>query len=330
MSTVSVNDLPGMLADEQRADSIKKGLRGGKVMALEKWESCVNQAISNGDLSICCERRIEVATVNEWLKSKELDLWSLFTLHDPLLPDLEDLFELSYEDLPNPIKNRLDRRFNKESWDKLSPELRRHEVNGEDETNAPHHRLFFALGELIVWGDGKTLDQVAADDGDSAFVNRLSDLRERPLGNEDIGPEVSTTELAQVLIDGKAKWPSCRVIFPTWLDQLALDTNRQPPAQLPSVPGRLWDIEGTWQHKARRIGKAWMEQEKILAANGSVCTWQNKKAMKCPGVIAIAKHVEGALSTENVTGKRGKYLDFETIKKEALTGITGNKKTGKG
>ena len=93
MSTVSINDLPGMLADEQRADSIKKGLRGGKVMALEKWENCVNQAISNGDLSICCERRIEVATVNKWLKSKELDLWSLFTLHDPLLPDLEGLFE---------------------------------------------------------------------------------------------------------------------------------------------------------------------------------------------------------------------------------------------
>ena len=238
MSTVSVNDLPGMLADEQRADSIKKGLRGGKVMALEKWESCVNQAISNGDLSICCERRIEVATVNEWLKSKELDLWSLFTLHDPLLPDLEDLFELSSKDLPSPIKNRLDRRFNKKSWDpwdKLSPERRRREVIGEDETNAPHHRLFFALGDLVFWGDGRTLDQVAADDGDSAFVNRLSDLRERLLGNEDIGPEVSTTELAQVLIDGKAKWPNCRVIFPTWLDQLALDTNRQPPAQLLTV-----------------------------------------------------------------------------------------------
>lgn len=65
-----------------------------------------------------------------------------------------------------------------------------------------------------------------------------------------------------------------------------------------------------WKLKAREIGGAWMlKQEKI---NG-----------KKPTVAAIAEYLEGELSNRNITGMRGKFLDKETIKREALTGITG-------
>lgn len=70
-----------------------------------------------------------------------------------------------------------------------------------------------------------------------------------------------------------------------------------------------------WKTKARKIGKEWMEQQRKDGDN--------------PGVIAIAKYVEGELSTLGITGKHGKFLDFETIKREALTGITGKPANGK-
>jgi hypothetical protein len=79
-----------------------------------------------------------------------------------------------------------------------------------------------------------------------------------------------------------------------------------------------WDVAGSWEQQARAIGQGWMlEQRKLL------------KEADWPGVEAIAKHVEGELSTREITGKRGKYLDWETIKREALTGITGRKAKGK-
>jgi hypothetical protein len=56
---------------------------------------------------------------------------------------------------------------------------------------------------------------------------------------------------------------------------------------------------------------------------------QQRKEGKDPGIIEISKYVEGELSTLGIMGKRGKFLDFETIKREALTGITGKPANGK-
>ena len=66
---------------------------------------------------------------------------------------------------------------------------------------------------------------------------------------------------------------------------------------------------------AREIGQEWMENEQS----------QKRK----PSVIKIAKYVEGELSNRGITGPRGTFLDFETIKREALSGITGKKSKGK-
>lgn len=68
-----------------------------------------------------------------------------------------------------------------------------------------------------------------------------------------------------------------------------------------------------WVQSARQIGEEWMNAGE-------------KRTGKRPTVIEIAKYVEGELSTRKIIGARGKFLDWETIKKEALTGITGRKK----
>jgi hypothetical protein len=91
----------------------------------------------------------------------------------------------------------------------------------------------------------------------------------------------------------------------------------EPPA-VTTDKVKKWDVAGSWEQQARAFGQGWMlEQRKLL------------KEADWPGVEAIAKHVEGVLSTREITGKRGKYLDWETIKREALTGITGRKAKGK-
>jgi len=69
-----------------------------------------------------------------------------------------------------------------------------------------------------------------------------------------------------------------------------------------------------WKSRAREIGVAWLRAE--------------RKAGRNPGVIDVAKYVEGELSRLDIRGSRGKWLDWETIKREALTGITGRKRNG--
>jgi hypothetical protein len=68
-----------------------------------------------------------------------------------------------------------------------------------------------------------------------------------------------------------------------------------------------------WMRQAWEIGNDWMLAEE-------------KRTGERPIVVAIAKHVEGELSTRGITGARGKYLDWESIKRDALTGITGRGK----
>lgn len=68
-----------------------------------------------------------------------------------------------------------------------------------------------------------------------------------------------------------------------------------------------------WAVLAREIGNAWMQAEE-------------KRTKRRPGIAAIARYVEGELSSREIVGQRGRFLDWETIKREALTGITGRKK----
>ena len=67
-----------------------------------------------------------------------------------------------------------------------------------------------------------------------------------------------------------------------------------------------------WKQKARTLGDSWMKSEE-------------KKTGKRPTVKDIAMYLEGELSNRSITGARGKFLDWETIKREALKGITGRK-----
>lgn len=71
-----------------------------------------------------------------------------------------------------------------------------------------------------------------------------------------------------------------------------------------------------WKIEARRIGKTWLKQQRQ----------QNND----PGIIEIAKHVEAELKRLDIRGPRGDYLSWETIKREALKGITGKPANGKG
>lgn len=73
---------------------------------------------------------------------------------------------------------------------------------------------------------------------------------------------------------------------------------------------------GSWQAKAYAIGETWMLE-------------QERQTGERPGQIAIAKYVEGELTNQGIKGARGKFLDRETIKREALKGITGRPKNGK-
>jgi hypothetical protein len=75
---------------------------------------------------------------------------------------------------------------------------------------------------------------------------------------------------------------------------------------------KKWQIPERLEYKAREIGMQWM------------CSQTPR-----PGVDAIAKRVECELKNRNLTGPRGDYWDWQTIKKEALRGITGRNANGK-
>lgn len=69
-----------------------------------------------------------------------------------------------------------------------------------------------------------------------------------------------------------------------------------------------------WKNTAREIGQKWLDDE--------------RKAGKDPGVEAISKYVHGELETREILGSRGKVPAASTIKREALTGITGKPANG--
>ncbi|MDP3330371.1 MAG: hypothetical protein Q8S55_00005, partial [Methylococcaceae bacterium] len=72
-----------------------------------------------------------------------------------------------------------------------------------------------------------------------------------------------------------------------------------------------------WIATAREIGEKWMEEQEL-------------KTDKRPSVVRIAQYVEGELARREIRGPQGKFLLWETIKKDALKGITGRRKNGGG
>ena len=75
---------------------------------------------------------------------------------------------------------------------------------------------------------------------------------------------------------------------------------------------KKWEIQDTMEYKCRQIANEYIDKKKPI-----------------PSVENIAKYVAQKLMDENIVGKRGDYWDWQTIKKEALIGITGRKAKGK-
>lgn len=99
----------------------------------------------------------------------------------------------------------------------------------------------------------------------------------------------------------------------------ALNTERAA-SKLDSPPKdsrKKWEIPERWEYKARRIGSQYLEEERNKGRTGI-------------GVAEIAKHVAAELRQQGHRSNRtNAFLDWETIKSEALTGITGRASNGK-
>lgn len=127
--------------------------------------------------------------------------------------------------------------------------------------------------------------------------------------------------LAKVSIKiGEIKDPDTALNWISWAESRGYSVNHLRnevnPANLPGKAQKeekivRWEDPSKWEYEARKIGKEYFEKNKEK------------------GIVAIAAYVEGELSNRNILGARGKYLDRETIRREALPGITGRKPNGR-
>lgn len=103
----------------------------------------------------------------------------------------------------------------------------------------------------------------------------------------------------------------------SWIDAYALARNEELPDNSGSegdAPkgGAGGAAKPEWVRQAREIGTEWMLAEE-------------KRTKKRPGIVAIAKYVEGEFKHRDIRSKRlNDYLDWQSIKKE-IAGITGRK-----
>jgi hypothetical protein len=95
------------------------------------------------------------------------------------------------------------------------------------------------------------------------------------------------------------------------------EATNQSDGETPVIKNKKFEHPETtkWKADAREIGKKWFDKE--------------PKEGKYPGVNDVAKHVEDQFKSRDIRGPRGDYLDWQTIKKEALTGVTGRPANGK-
>lgn len=246
MSFVLVSELPQLLFDEQHADACNvKYHRPEDVFDLDKWDALVRAAYATGDLPTKGGGIANIVNVNDWLATGGLGFWSAFQLHDPLLPDMDGMFESEYAALPATIKERISLIFHFSPWDSLSPKERWDKVFEIDDLNTPKSRLRFALGDVVFWGkrtgplqtlsaaaerelqEWKNLQANQPSEKDlrdkrigemQQWVNRIESLKDLMLigcipDTDDIG------ELVKLLKETVGQ-PWCRnVRFPVWLDQ---------------------------------------------------------------------------------------------------------------
>lgn len=87
--------------------------------------------------------------------------------------------------------------------------------------------------------------------------------------------------------------------------------NNAKAANEPKVYKNKWDDPSTWEYEARKIGADYFE------ANPDA------------GVVAIAKHVARVFRGKGACGRKLGFLSWETIKREALTNVTGRNLNGR-
>lgn len=146
------------------------------------------------------------------------------------------------------------------------------------------------------------------------------------LGELDDLADLSPAEAASLLKfkrEAELPFPTTRRRFLEWVgkqdgDFALPDGFEAPPASKEKTTSEKYEIPESWQYKARALAQQYMDEQRALRAPKN---W--------PGVIEIAKFVEGELTRRGITATRGRFPDWETIKREALTGITGRKRNGK-
>lgn len=123
------------------------------------------------------------------------------------------------------------------------------------------------------------------------------------LGN--IGKEIIEAGI-KTFIDSPANWQAF------WQSI----NNKPEPKAKGGGKGKFEHVETTeWKAKAREIGETWMQAQRNTGED--------------PGVIGIAKYVEGEFKRLDIRGRRDDYLDWQTIKRQALRGITRKPANGK-
>lgn len=154
-----------------------------------------------------------------------------------------------------------------------------------------------------------------AETGVTARLGDLDDLN-------DLSPNEAAA-LLQFKREAMLTFPTSRQRLAEWISNTGGDFTLPDDFVAPLLvkersTAKKYETPGTWGHLARAIGEKWMMEQRRM-----------RDRKDWPGVIEIAKYVEGELSNKAITGPRGKFLDWETIKRHSLTGLTGRKPKGK-
>lgn len=163
--------------------------------------------------------------------------------------------------------------------------------------------LFISRNSRSNFEDMKNELKKSIENSELKFYDTDMDMHFKPTRVREFFGEVFWDDLNDWL---EKEYPRLGRLFPA-PDSFKESAQVMPKSEKPETR--------EWKKIAREIGQEWMETE--------------RKEKRNPGVIDIAKYVEGELSNRNITGVRGRFLDWETIKREALTGITGRPPNGK-
>lgn len=259
MSHVFVSELPEMLFDAQRADACMHRYHQNKdVFVLEKWRSLVESACQSGDLA-AQQGMVDIEVVNDWLSWPVVRLWSVFRLHNPLLPDMDGQYDKAFAEIGEGLKARIAEADPclERDWDNLTTAGRYKRVIVCDSLNGPKSTLFFALGNICFWdGDasGKSIHGALVAEIESwttlvadrpsekelrdtklaqleQSTKRCDAVRERLLAG--VIPEGDETgEIIDLLRQFVGETWCSKISFPIWLEKVEETENRWSRRQL--------------------------------------------------------------------------------------------------